>query len=103
MAATYVLVLAPTRELAVQVHSMIQRLAQFTDIQAALVVGGLSLQAQATALRAAPEIVVATPVRRRVALLSRRAQPRFPSTVGWSECDRRALPPPPLPLPRRAG
>ncbi len=46
-----------------QVHSMIQRLAQFTDIQAALVVGGLSLQAQAATLRAQPEIVVATPVR----------------------------------------
>lgn len=41
---------------------MIQRLAQFTDIQAALVVGGLSLQAQAATLRAQPEIVVATPV-----------------------------------------
>lgn len=62
VAATYVLVLTPTRELAVQVHSMIQKLAQFTDIQAALVVGGLSLQAQAAALRAGPEIVVATPV-----------------------------------------
>jgi len=47
LAATYGLVLTPTRELAVQVHSMIQKLAQFTDIQAALVVGGLSLQAQA--------------------------------------------------------
>ena len=41
---------------------MIQKLAQFTDIQAALVVGGLSLQAQAAELRAQPEIVVATPV-----------------------------------------
>jgi ATP-dependent RNA helicase DDX27 len=41
---------------------MIQKLAQFTDNQAALVVGGLSLQAQAAALRAGPEIVVATPV-----------------------------------------
>lgn len=47
----------------VQVHSMVGRLAQYTDIRAALVVGGLSLQAQATALRARPEIVVATPVR----------------------------------------
>ena len=62
VAATYVLVLTPTRELAVQVHSMIQKLAQFTDVQAAIVVGGLSLQAQAAALRAGPEIVVATPV-----------------------------------------
>ncbi|GAB4821500.1 hypothetical protein N2152v2_008546 [Parachlorella kessleri] len=61
--ATYVLVLAPTRELAVQVHSMITRLGQFTDIRAALVVGGLSLNAQAAELKSYPEIVVATPGR----------------------------------------
>ena len=41
---------------------MVQRLAQHTDVRVALVVGGLSLQSQATALRARPEIVVATPV-----------------------------------------
>jgi ATP-dependent RNA helicase DDX27 len=38
--------LVPTRELAVQVHQMTERLAQFTDIRAALVVGGLSLNTQ---------------------------------------------------------
>ena len=37
--ATHVLVLVPTRELAVQVHQMTERLAQFTSIRAALVVG----------------------------------------------------------------
>ena len=49
--------------LLLQVHSMVQRLAQHTDTRVALVVGGLSLQSQATALRARPEIIVATPVR----------------------------------------
>jgi ATP-dependent RNA helicase DDX27 len=63
ISATYVLILVPARELAVQVHSMIERLAQFTDIRAALVVGGLSLSAQAAALRTGPEIVVGTPGR----------------------------------------
>lgn len=62
ISATYVLILVPARELAVQVHSMIEKLAQFTDVRAALVVGGLSLAAQAAALRSAPEIVVGTPV-----------------------------------------
>ncbi|KDD75169.1 DEAD/DEAH box helicase, partial [Helicosporidium sp. ATCC 50920] len=61
--ATYVLILAPTRELAVQVHSVLGRLAQFTDLRAALVVGGLSLQAQASQLRERPEVVVGTPGR----------------------------------------
>ena len=41
---------------------MLSKLAQFTDIRLALVVGGLSLQSQASALRSNPEIVVATPV-----------------------------------------
>lgn len=42
---------------------MIQKLAQFTDVDAALIVGGLSVTAQAAALRAGPAIVVATPGR----------------------------------------
>ena len=63
VAATHVLVLVPTRELAVQVHQMTERLAQFTSIRAALVVGGLSANVQAAALRTRPEIVVATPGR----------------------------------------
>ncbi|XP_028120113.1 DEAD-box ATP-dependent RNA helicase 28-like, partial [Camellia sinensis] len=40
--AIRVLILTPTRELAVQVHSMVQKIAQFTDIRCCLVVGGLS-------------------------------------------------------------
>jgi ATP-dependent RNA helicase DDX27 len=42
---------------------MVTMLAQFTDIRAALVVGGLSMSVQAATLRTSPEIVVATPVR----------------------------------------
>ena len=42
---------------------MITKLAQFTDVRIALVVGGLSLSVQAATLRTSPEIVVATPVR----------------------------------------
>ena len=64
---------------AAQVHSMIQRLAQHTDVRLALAVGGLSLQSQATALRARPEIVVATPVGR--ALLQQQCDM---SSVGFS-------------------
>ena len=42
---------------------MVQKLAQFTDVRVALIVGGLSLQVQAATLRSRPEIIVATPVR----------------------------------------
>jgi superfamily II DNA/RNA helicase len=62
ISATYGLILTPARELAAQVAAMVGRLAQFTDVRVCLVVGGLSLAAQAAALRARPEIVVATPV-----------------------------------------
>ncbi len=41
---------------------MIEKLAQATDIRGALVVGGLSMQVQASTLKTSPEIVVATPV-----------------------------------------
>ncbi|KAJ7567763.1 hypothetical protein O6H91_01G006000 [Diphasiastrum complanatum] len=61
--ATRVLILTPTRELAVQVHSMIEKLAQYTDISCCLVVGGLSTKVQEVALRSHPDIVVATPGR----------------------------------------
>ena len=36
----HVLVITPTRELATQIHSVLQKLAQFTDITCALILGG---------------------------------------------------------------
>ncbi|KAK8791907.1 hypothetical protein WA158_005284 [Blastocystis sp. Blastoise] len=58
-----VLIVTPTRELASQVYSMFTKLAKFTDITGCLVVGGLSLQNQATDLRKRPDIVICTPGR----------------------------------------
>lgn len=56
---TGVLIVSPTRELAVQTHLMLTRLAQFTDMTACLVVGGSrNLRAQEAELRARPDIVV---------------------------------------------
>ncbi|KAI3783154.1 hypothetical protein L2E82_13218 [Cichorium intybus] len=64
MPALRVLILTPRRELAVQIHSMIGKLAQFiTDIRYCLVLRGLSTKAQEAALRSLPDIVVATPGR----------------------------------------
>eukprot|EP01104_Vermistella_antarctica_P002788 TRINITY_DN129_c0_g4_i1.p1 TRINITY_DN129_c0_g4~~TRINITY_DN129_c0_g4_i1.p1 ORF type:complete len:889 (+),score=321.78 TRINITY_DN129_c0_g4_i1:24-2669(+) len=60
---TRVLILTPTRELAAQCHSVVQKLGQFTDIQSCLIVGGLSIKAQESELRQRPDIVVATPGR----------------------------------------
>ncbi|KAE8689301.1 hypothetical protein F3Y22_tig00110940pilonHSYRG00313 [Hibiscus syriacus] len=44
VSAIRVLILAPARELVVQVRSMIEKLAQYTDIRCCLIVGGLSLR-----------------------------------------------------------
>jgi len=61
--ATRVIILTPTRELAIQCHSVVEKLAKFTDITACLVVGGLSNKVQEAALRRHPDIVIATPGR----------------------------------------
>ena len=64
LAATRVLILSPTRELAVQTHLMLTKLSQFTDMVACLVVGGAkNMRAQEAELRARPDVVVCTPGR----------------------------------------
>ncbi|CAD6972146.1 unnamed protein product [Tilletia controversa] len=62
-AKTRVVVLTPTRELAIQCHNVGRALAQYTDIRFCLCVGGLSLKAQEAQLKLRPEIVIATPGR----------------------------------------
>jgi ATP-dependent RNA helicase DeaD len=58
-----VLILAPTRELAVQVTDEITRLAKYTGIRAATIYGGQSINLQLDKLRRGVQIIVATPGR----------------------------------------
>ncbi|XP_062316167.1 probable ATP-dependent RNA helicase DDX27 [Osmerus eperlanus] len=60
---TRVLVLLPTRELGIQVHAVARQLAQFTSVTTCLAVGGLDLKSQEAALRAGPDVLIATPGR----------------------------------------
>ena len=60
---TRALVLSPTRELAEQIEEACRGLARHTPLRAALVVGGRPMGAQQKALRAGPDLVVATPGR----------------------------------------
>ena len=69
--------MAPILSLHLQIHSMVQKLAQFTDVRVALIVGGLSLQVQAASLRSRPEVIVATPVS-----LSQAAQGQQQKSIG---------------------
>ncbi|KAL8715501.1 MAG: hypothetical protein Q9220_000836 [cf. Caloplaca sp. 1 TL-2023] len=58
-----VAILMPTRELAVQCFAVAQKLASFTDITIAQLVGGFSLREQEMVLRGRPDIIIATPGR----------------------------------------
>ncbi|MGE3512641.1 MAG: DEAD/DEAH box helicase [Vicinamibacterales bacterium] len=58
-----VLVLAPTRELAVQIEDEIHGLSYHTSITSAAVYGGVELGGQERALKAGVDIIVATPGR----------------------------------------
>src|SRR5205823_12432140 len=62
-AKSRVLVLAPTRELAVQIEDEIHGLAYHTPITSAAVYGGVEMGPQDRALRAGVDIIVATPGR----------------------------------------
>mmetsp|Transcript_30057 Transcript_30057/g.70054 ORF Transcript_30057/g.70054 Transcript_30057/m.70054 type:complete len:784 (-) Transcript_30057:14-2365(-) len=61
--ATKAMILIPSRELAVQCHSMLQNLSKYTMVTYQLVAGGFAQKEQASSLRHQPDIVVATPGR----------------------------------------
>ena len=57
------LVLAPTRELATQIHADFERLAKHTRLKAVTVYGGVSERPQVRALQSQPDVVIACPGR----------------------------------------
>jgi ATP-dependent RNA helicase RhlE len=57
------LILAPTRELALQIFDSIEKLGRSHCISATVIVGGSDMQAQIRGLRQRPDILVATPGR----------------------------------------
>ena len=57
------LILAPTRELAIQIDAEIRLLAKFTKIKTVTIFGGVSASSQIRTLRSRPEIVVGCPGR----------------------------------------
>jgi ATP-dependent RNA helicase DDX27 len=57
------MVLVPTRELAIQIHSVAKSLAKFTKVEFCLATGGLDSKSQEAALRNQPDVIIATPGR----------------------------------------
>lgn len=82
------LVLAPTRELAMQTQMFIQAMAKFTDLRSVVLVGGDAFDSQFSQLASNPDIIVASPGR----LLHLCVEAKFPlSTVEYvvfDEADR---------------
>lgn len=60
---TRALILAPTRELAIQIGECIDRYSKYIDVNQALVFGGVSKAPQIKAIQAGAQIIVATPGR----------------------------------------
>ena len=58
-----VLILAPTRELAAQIHQNVVQYGQYLDVRSSVVFGGVKINPQMMKLRAGVEILVATPGR----------------------------------------
>src|SRR3954452_11848992 len=82
--------LVPTRELAVQVHQVLEPLGKQRDVRVAVVYGGQSLEKQARKISDGAEIVVATPGRL-IDLLDRKAMTLEALTcVVLDEADRMA-------------
>ncbi|MCE7067275.1 DEAD/DEAH box helicase [Dyadobacter sp. CY326] len=57
------LIMAPTRELAMQISEAIAQLSKYTDIRTVVLFGGVGAKAQIEALRKGVDIIVATPGR----------------------------------------
>uniref|UniRef100_A0A7S2B9U3 RNA helicase n=1 Tax=Octactis speculum TaxID=3111310 RepID=A0A7S2B9U3_9STRA len=60
---TRAIVLSPTRELALQTLRFSRQMAKYTDLRAALIVGGDSMEGQFEALANQPDFIIATPGR----------------------------------------
>ena len=86
--AVQALILAPTRELALQIAEAFGKVAPGTNLRAAVVVGGLSEQTQLHALRRGAQVVIATPGRLEDFLSRRLVDLSTTSIVVLDEADR---------------
>lgn len=83
-----VLVLAPTRELAIQVYESVQSYSQFTPIKSTIAYGGVSINPQIEALKQGVDILVATPGRLIDHLFKKTVDLKGLNTLIFDEADR---------------
>lgn len=82
-----VMILAPTRELAIQIHAEIEELSRFAKIQVTTLIGGVPIGKQLRALRNDPEIVVGCPGRVLDLIQQRELDTRGIDTLVLDEAD----------------
>lgn len=82
------LIIAPTRELAVQIQDELKSFAKGLGVFSALLIGGLSMKRQIGDLRQSPHVVVATPGRLRDIVGARGISLGMYNTVVLDEADR---------------
>ncbi len=85
---THALILAPTRELALQITAHLTGLAKHTTVRVAAVFGGVAFNPQASAFKRGTEIIVATPGRLLDHLAQRTASLSTISYLVVDEADR---------------
>lgn len=82
------LILAPSRELALQTLKFTQQMAKFTDLRVAALIGGDGLEEQFASMASNPDIVVATPGRLLHVCVEAGINLKTVSMVIWDEADR---------------
>ncbi|MBN9501675.1 MAG: hypothetical protein BGO01_15615 [Armatimonadetes bacterium 55-13] len=82
------LVLAPTRELAIQIDEELRKVGHAFGLKTAILIGGAPMNKQIAELRRRPNIIVATPGRLMDHLNQRTATLKFVSMVVLDEADR---------------
>ncbi|MCC6652450.1 MAG: DEAD/DEAH box helicase [Candidatus Eisenbacteria bacterium] len=89
-AATQVIILAPTHELALQIHRQCTDLAQFSKmaVKSLLLIGGTSVERQVDKLKNNPHVVVGSPGRVRDLISTRKLKPAGVRAVVFDEADR---------------
>ena len=85
-----VIILAPTHELAIQIHRQIERLSANSDlpVYSALIVGGVNINRQIDNLKSKPQIVVGSPGRILELIQKRKIKAHTVKTLIIDEADR---------------
>lgn len=82
------LILAPTRELAIQIEAAFQQLAENTDIRGAALYGGVGMKSQIEQVQAGVDILIATPGRLLDIYLKNEINTKFIKTLILDEADK---------------